>query len=77
MAKSKVKNCNCVIEVEKALREKYDDAKLFFSINMAGDIKAAIPYTFLKKKNNGELMKRRFDGTAVCTYCPFCGIKYK
>jgi hypothetical protein len=75
-------SCNCIEEVNKTLKETYDDPSACVAVgfqlgNGTIDVKPCGLYAIItEKKLNGEYRLKPSEVPIVPVYCPFCGIKY-
>ena len=74
--------CDCYHKITDSVREKTEDPDAEIDYAIIGMFSASgmstlprIGYTYRKKKKSGEFMGKKFQGTIIPTFCPFCGVK--
>ena len=68
--------CECVITVEKKLRDKTGDPQASLNMVFAMPSFQALPTLTLNyhpKKRDGSFASRETKEKIPCTFCPFCG----
>jgi hypothetical protein len=72
--------CNCIKKVNAELKRMTGDkdAELNTGIDFnTGEAFLYNEYTFRRKTQKEKLSKKKYVGTMVSTFCPFCGINLK
>lgn len=74
--------CNCIEELNKTLREEYNDpeAKIKVNYSFTNNLFIVLPtgllFQYRKRKKDNSFYDKKTSINITPTFCPFCGKKY-
>lgn len=72
--------CGCLDKVEEEVKKQTKDENACVDFALVFGTEARmyprISYSYQKRNKVGVMAKKKYEGTLLPTYCPWCGKKY-